>query len=52
MKMETAQKRHVYQESIWAVKEIDLMEDKRKLQLRVGLSLEDKPDDSTVGAGD
>ena len=37
MKLETAQKRLAYQESIWAVKEIDLIEDKRKLQLRIGI---------------
>lgn len=36
MKMETAQKRLAYHESIWAVKEIDLIEDKRKLQVRIG----------------
>jgi hypothetical protein len=36
MKMETAQKRLAYQESVWAVKEVDLEEDKRKLQLRIG----------------
>jgi hypothetical protein len=37
MKMQTAQKRLAYQESIWAVKEIDLIEDKRKLELRIGM---------------
>jgi len=39
MKRETAQKRLAYQESIWAVKEIDLIEDNRKLQLRIGIPL-------------
>jgi hypothetical protein len=37
MKMESAQKRLAYQESVWRVKEIDLIEDKRKLELRIGL---------------
>src|SRR5271169_4957230 len=36
MKLETAQKRLVYHESIWAVKEIDFVEEKRKLQLQIG----------------
>ena len=36
MKVETAQKRLAYQESVWAVTETDLMEEKRKLQLRIG----------------
>ena len=39
MKRETAQKRLAYQESIWAVKEIDLIEDNRKLQLRIGIRI-------------
>jgi hypothetical protein len=37
MKMESAQKRLAYQESVWKVKEIDLVEDKRRLELRIGL---------------
>lgn len=37
MKLETAQRSLVYRESIWGVKEIDLIEDKRKLQLRIGM---------------
>jgi hypothetical protein len=41
MKIETTQKRLVYQESVWAVKEIDHEEDKRKLQLRIGIALLD-----------
>jgi len=36
MKMDTAQKRLAYQESIWAVKEIDLLEDRRKLEMVIG----------------
>jgi hypothetical protein len=39
MKMESAQKRLAYQESVWKVKEIDLVEDKRRLELRIGLGL-------------
>jgi len=34
--MDTAQKRLAYQESIWAVKEIDLLEDIRKLEMVIG----------------
>lgn len=37
MKMESAQKRLAYQESVWKVKEIDFIEDKRKLELRIGM---------------
>lgn len=44
MKLETAQKRLTYQESIWAVKEIDLIEDKRKLELRIGMPYTDFSD--------
>lgn len=36
MKMETAQKRLAYQESVWAVKELDLIEENRKMHLRIG----------------
>lgn len=36
--MESAQKRLAYQESVWSVKEIDFIEDKRKLELRIGVS--------------
>ena len=36
MKMESAQKRLAYEEAVWKVKEIDLIEDKRKLELRLG----------------
>jgi hypothetical protein len=50
MKLETSQKRHLYEESKWAVKEIDLMEDKRKLELRVGQSAIECTDNSLVGA--
>jgi hypothetical protein len=39
MKMDTAQKRLAYQESIWAIKEIDLMEENRKLEMRIGRGL-------------
>src|SRR5271163_3433657 len=38
MKLETSQKRLAYQESLWLVKEIDLIEDKRRLELRIGKS--------------
>lgn len=34
--METEQKRLAYHESIWAIKEIDLIEEKRKLEMRIG----------------
>jgi hypothetical protein len=37
MRMETAGKRLAYCESVWAVKEVDWMEDHRKLQLRIGV---------------
>ena len=40
MKMDTAEKRLAYQESVWAVKEIDLIEDKRKLEMRIGRRFE------------
>ena len=36
MKTETALKRLAYQESVWAVTETELVEEKRKLQLRIG----------------
>jgi hypothetical protein len=34
--MAVEQKRLAYNEAIWAVKEIDLIEDNRKLQMRIG----------------
>ena len=37
MKLETAHKRLVYEESIWPVKEMELMEENRKLHLRIGI---------------
>jgi hypothetical protein len=36
--MDTALKQLAYKESVWAVKEIDLAEEQRKLQLRIGTS--------------
>jgi hypothetical protein len=39
MKLETAKKRLAYEESIWAIKEIDLIEENRKLELEIGTCL-------------
>jgi hypothetical protein len=36
--MAVEQKRLAYNEAVWAVKEIDLIEDNRKLQMRIGSS--------------
>ena len=52
MKMESAQKRLAHQESVWSVKEIDFIEDKRKLELRVGVSsMQTSSDFSTTRTG-
>jgi hypothetical protein len=36
--MAVEQKRLAYNEAVWAVREIDLIEDNRKLQMRIGSS--------------
>jgi hypothetical protein len=39
--MAVEQKRLAYNDAVWAVKEIDLIEDNRKLQMRIGGSTND-----------
>jgi hypothetical protein len=52
MKMESAQKKLAYQESVWKVKEIDFIEDKRKLELRIGMfPMHTSSDCSAAGTG-